>query len=121
MIKQKKHNTNRKIYLQSLRKKDPYSEISGLYFPAFRLTTERHGVSLLIPFECREKRTRKTPNTDTFHAVNLNQENKKFYRSGDETVQSGKEPSSEESHESKKITGTIIFGDSINKGLFRIL
>ena len=36
--------------------------LSGLYFPAF-------GVFLRIPFECGKIRTRKTPNTDTFHAV----------------------------------------------------
>ena len=34
---------------------------SGADFPAF--------VSLRVQSECGEKRTRKTPNTDTFHAV----------------------------------------------------
>ena len=42
---------------------------SGPYFPAFRLNTERYGVSLLIQSECGKIRTRITPNTDTFHAV----------------------------------------------------
>ena len=40
------------------------------YFPAFGLKTERYGVSLRIQLECGKIRTRKTPNTDTFHAVN---------------------------------------------------
>ena len=42
---------------------------SGLYFPAFGLITERYGVSLRIQSECGKIRTRKTPNTDIFHAV----------------------------------------------------
>ena len=42
---------------------------SGPYFPAFGLNTERYGVSLRIQSERRKMRTRKTPNTDTFHAV----------------------------------------------------
>ena len=41
----------------------------GLYFPAFGLNTERYGVSLLIHSKCGKIRTRKTPNTDAFHAV----------------------------------------------------
>ena len=48
----------------------PYSEksvrirsFSGPYFPAFG--------SLLIQSKCRKIRTRKTPNRDTFHAVDL--------------------------------------------------
>ena len=43
--------------------------ISGPYFPAFRLNMERCGVSLRIQSKCGRIRTRKTPNTDTFHAV----------------------------------------------------
>ena len=39
---------------------------SGPHFPAFGLNTERCGVSLRIQSECREMRTRITPNTDTF-------------------------------------------------------
>ena len=42
---------------------------SGPYFPVFRLNTERHDVSLRIQSNCRTIRTKKTPNTDTFHAV----------------------------------------------------
>ena len=39
------------------------------YFPVFGLNMERYGVSLRIQSECREMRTRKTPNKDTFLAV----------------------------------------------------
>ena len=42
---------------------------SGPYFLAFRLNTEKYAVSLGIQSECQKIRTRKTPNTDTFHAV----------------------------------------------------
>ena len=42
---------------------------SGSYFPPFGLNTERYGVPLRIQPECRKIRTRKTPNTNTFHAV----------------------------------------------------
>ena len=41
----------------------------GPYFPAFRLNTERYSVSLRIQSECGEIRTRKTPNSDTFHKM----------------------------------------------------
>ena len=43
---------------------------SGSYFPAFGLNTERYGVSFQIQSECWIIQTRKTPNTDTFYAVN---------------------------------------------------
>ena len=43
---------------------------SGPYFPVFGMNTERYGVSLRIQFECRKMRTRTTPNTNTFNAVN---------------------------------------------------
>ena len=42
---------------------------SGRPFPAFGLNTERYSVSLFIQSECGKKRTRITPNTDTFYAV----------------------------------------------------
>ena len=42
---------------------------SGSYFPPFGLNTERYGVPLRIQPECRKIRTRKTPNTNTFHEV----------------------------------------------------
>ena len=42
---------------------------SDPYFPAFGLNTERCGVSLRIQCECGKTRTRKTPNTNTFHTV----------------------------------------------------
>ena len=44
---------------------------SGPYFPAFRLNTERYSVSLHIQSKCGKIRTRITPNTDTFYAVNV--------------------------------------------------
>ena len=42
---------------------------SGPYFPAFRLNTERYGVSPRIQSERKKLRTKKTPSTDTFNAV----------------------------------------------------
>ena len=42
---------------------------SGPFFPAFGLNMEGYSVSLRIQFESGKVRTRKTPNTDTFHAV----------------------------------------------------
>ena len=47
----------------NLRKKCPC-------FSAFRLNTERYGVSVGIQSECGKMRTRITSNADTFHAVN---------------------------------------------------
>ena len=44
--------------------------LSGLYFPAFGLNAGRCGLSLCIQLECGKMWTRKTPNTDTFYAVN---------------------------------------------------
>ena len=41
----------------------------GPYFPVFGLNTERYGVYLRIESKRGKKRTRKTPNTDIFHAV----------------------------------------------------
>ena len=42
---------------------------SGPYFPTFGLNTEKYGVSIRTQSKCGKIRTRKTPNTDTFHAV----------------------------------------------------
>ena len=42
---------------------------SGPYFPTFGLNTARYGVSLHIPSKCGKIRTRITPNTDSFQAV----------------------------------------------------
>ena len=39
------------------------------YFSAFRLNTERYGVSLRIQSKYGKMPIRKAPNTDTFHAV----------------------------------------------------
>ena len=44
---------------------------SGPYFPAFGLNMERYGVSVHIQAECWKIWTRKSPNTDSFHAVNF--------------------------------------------------
>ena len=44
---------------------------SGPYFPAFGLNTERYSVSFRIHSECAKIRTRITPNTDTFYAVDI--------------------------------------------------
>ena len=43
---------------------------SSPYLPAFGLNTERYGVSIRTQSECGKIWTRKTPNTNTFHAVN---------------------------------------------------
>ena len=42
---------------------------SGPYFCAFGPDTEKYGVSLHIQSECWKIQTRKSPSTDTFHAV----------------------------------------------------
>ena len=42
---------------------------SGPYFSTFGLNTERYSVSLRIQSECGKVRAKKTPNTDTFYAV----------------------------------------------------
>ena len=53
----------------TLREKCPYSVFFCPYFAAFELNTERYSVSLCIQFEFGKIRTRKTQNTDTFHAL----------------------------------------------------
>ena len=45
--------------------------LSGPYFPAFGLKTERHFLSIHIQSECGKIRTRKTLNTDTFYTIYL--------------------------------------------------
>ena len=42
---------------------------SSPYFPSFGLNTERYSLSLRIQSKCTKIRAKKTPNTDTFHAV----------------------------------------------------
>ena len=44
---------------------------SAPYFPAFGLNADRYSVSLGIESEWGKMWTRKTPNTNTFHAVNF--------------------------------------------------
>ena len=43
----------------------------GLYFPVFGLNTEIYRVNPRIMSEFRKIRTRKTPNTDNFHAMTI--------------------------------------------------
>ena len=54
-------------YVKSVR----FRSFSCPYFLAFGLNTERYGVSLRFQSECWKIRTRKIPNTDTFHAVHI--------------------------------------------------
>ena len=54
---------------QWLRKSVHIRSYSGQYFPAFKLNTQRYGVSLRIQSECGKIRTRISPNTDTFCRV----------------------------------------------------
>ena len=42
---------------------------SGPHFPPFGLNTEKYGVSLRIQSDYGKIRTRRTPNSDTFHVV----------------------------------------------------
>ena len=60
------------IYLEKFTawKVSKYGVFSVPYFPAFGLNTERY-VSLRIQSECGKMRTRITPNTDTFQAVDI--------------------------------------------------
>ena len=53
----------------------------GPYFPEFGLNTVIYGVSPRIQSKCGKIQTRKTPNTDTFHAVGAEQFSwlKEFY------------------------------------------
>ena len=51
--------------------KAEHRSYSGPLFPSFGLSTERYGVSLRIQFKCRQMRTRVTPNTNAFHAVEM--------------------------------------------------
>ena len=55
----------------TLHKKCPYSNYPDQYFPTFGLNMERHSVCLRIQSEYGKMRTRITPNTDTFHVVEV--------------------------------------------------
>ena len=44
------------------------------HFPAFGLNTEKYFVSLHSQSECRKIRTKKTPNTDSFHTMIVTQD-----------------------------------------------
>ena len=61
----------KKIQNEHCAKNTRIRSFSGPYFPAFGLKTERYFVSLHIQSECGEIRTRKSSNTDTFHAVQV--------------------------------------------------
>ena len=67
-----------KVWPDVLKTDDHYVKIlrirsfSGSYFPAFGLSTERYGAAVRIQSERRKIRARKTPNTNTFHAVDIN-------------------------------------------------
>ena len=50
-------------------KSDRIWRFSGKYFPVFGMNTEIYRVNLPIQDKCKKKRTRKTPNMDTFYAV----------------------------------------------------
>ena len=64
-----------KVYNKHCVKSVRIWSFSGPYFLAFRLNTERYRVSVRIQFECGKIWTRKTPKTDTFHAVKPTQHN----------------------------------------------
>ena len=53
---------------RTLRKSVHIRSFFSPYFRVFELNLERYGVSLRIQSECGKIRTRKTPNTDTFHS-----------------------------------------------------
>ena len=55
----------------TLRESERIRSYSGPYFPAFRLNTERHSVSLRTQSECGKIWTRITSNTDSFYAVRI--------------------------------------------------
>ena len=73
-----KHSTSLLIFYsllwlmetQSCVKSVRICSFSGPCFPAFGLNPGRFSVSPPIQFECRKMRTRKTPSTHTFYAVN---------------------------------------------------
>ena len=55
--------------INTTRKMSVFGIFSGLYFPAFGMNKEIYKVNLRIQSECGKMHTRKTPNTDNFHAV----------------------------------------------------
>ena len=61
--------SERKVWRTQCVKSVCIRSFSGPYFPAFGLNIERYGVYFRIQPECGKIRTRKTPNTDFFHAV----------------------------------------------------
>ena len=65
----KKNNNIRITRIRYCVKSARIRSFSGPYFPISGLETER--VCLRIQSECRKIRTRKTPDTDIFHAVRV--------------------------------------------------
>ena len=59
------------ILIQSLHEESKYGVFPGPYFPAFGLKTERYEVSLVFNPNAGKYGPEKTPDLDTFHAVNL--------------------------------------------------
>ena len=55
--------------INTTRKMSVFGVFSGLNFPAFGMNKEIYKVNLRIQSECGKMHTRKTPNTDNFHAV----------------------------------------------------
>ena len=55
-----------------MHKKCPYLELFWSVFSGIQTEYERYSVSLRIQSECGKIRTRITPNTDDFHAVDIN-------------------------------------------------
>ena len=57
------------VWKRSMRWNNVNRSFSVSYFPAFEQNTEKYSASLCIQSECRKIRTKKTPNTSTFHPV----------------------------------------------------
>ena len=70
----KQHFHKKLIAIQRVLTVCPYP-----YFPTLGLNTERDGVSLCFQSKCGKIRTRKTPNTDTFHEYFKEDENMKHF------------------------------------------
>ena len=65
------NSSNKFLIVNHIVKRVRIRSYSGPYFLAFGLKTERYRVSLRIQSKCGKIRTRTTPNTDTFYAVNI--------------------------------------------------
>ena len=66
------HRNSDQLHIQSQQqtlKSVRIRSFAGLHFPVFALNTGRYGVFPHIQSECGKMRTRKTPETNIFHAV----------------------------------------------------